>query len=352
MRFYFYAISGMVSALIAWSFSQIFLIDLREFFSSKSLPFNPDLILLPIVAASLVVAMVVTEIFLSNPTRYKANRRVLPPYLWAALGMGAVAGLVASALTGVLYQTGVPAWSVRIISWSLIGFFTGLGEGVSWRLRSVEGKTRKAMQRLRKGALYGLEAGFLAAVGVEILRGVLELGGYEDPLGFLILGLALGLSLGFATSPTYQVALRAGEGFEAIDPSYDDTERIRPYLKNPDLRFVTLDDYKFIEEGLSIQLPAITKRQIKKQILVGSSLDADIVIPDLPLEAASLEVNERNVTLSCLTEGAVQLQSKRLAVGGKLVTLRHNQILTLFHALDEDKYYRFVFYDRFLDPEA
>ncbi|NJR73006.1 MAG: hypothetical protein HC773_03480 [Scytonema sp. CRU_2_7] len=94
MRFYFYAISGMVSALIAWSFSQIFLIDLREFFSSKSLPFNPDLILLPIVAASLVVAMVVTEIFLSNPTRYKANRRVLPPYLWAALGMGAVAGLL------------------------------------------------------------------------------------------------------------------------------------------------------------------------------------------------------------------------------------------------------------------
>lgn len=344
MRFYFYTISGIVSALLGWSLSQILLIDLG---SNKTL-LNPDFILLPIEAACLAVAMVVTEIFLSNPTRYKANRRVLPRYFWSALWTGIVAGLVASAITRVFYQTGAPAWSVRVVCWSLIGLLTGLGEGVSWRLRSIEGGTRKATQRIQRATLYGLGAGFVAAVLVEILRSLQKLGGYEDALGFLILGLCLGYGLSFATSPTYLVALRAGEGFEAVDPSFEDTNRPRPYLNNPNLQFVTGDYYEFIEEGLSIQLPSATTTPM----IIGSSSEADIYIPNIPGKAASLTICDRNVTLTCLTDTAVQIQSRLLFQSAKPIPLRHNQILTFYHAHDDEKYYRFVFYDRFLDPQA
>ncbi|GAB1543733.1 hypothetical protein NUACC21_64090 [Scytonema sp. NUACC21] len=348
MRFYFYAISGIISSLIGWSLSQIFLLDLSQFIPHKILAVNPDIILLPIVAACLAVAMVMTEIFLSNPTRYKSNRRVLPPYLYTALLTGTVAGLVASALTWVLYRTGIPAWSVRVIAWSVIGLFTGLGEGTSWQLRSIEARTRKATQRIWKVLLFGFLAGFLAAVLVEILRSVLELQGYEDPLGFVILGLILGLFLSKATSPTYQVALRAGEGFEAVDPKYVDKERILPRLLNHNLRFVTQDDDNVIEEGLSIQLPAKTTDSIK----IGSSEEADIFIPDIPNLAAVLTIAKRKVMLTCLTSQSVQIQSKLINVVGRAIPLRHNQILTFYHASNDEKYYRFVFYDRFLDPES
>lgn len=347
MRFYFYTISGIVSALLGWSLSQIFLIDLPRIFSRKPLPFSPDFILLPIVAACLAVAMVVTEIFLSNPTRYKANRRVLPRYLWGAFGTGIIAGLVASAFTWVLYKTSVAAWIVRIVAWSLIGLFTGLGESVSWRFRSIEGGTSKANKRLWRGTLYGLGAGFAAAILIEILRLAIELEGYEGPIGFLILGLSLGLFLSFATSPTYQVALRAGEGFEAIDPTSGSSRQDRPRLKPP-LRFVTGEHYDIIEEGLSIELPSTTS----KPLVIGSNSDADIYIPKIPAPAATLTIKERNVSLLCLAERAVQVQARFLVEGSKSLTLRHNQILTFYHAGDQDKYYRFVFYDRFLDPEA
>ncbi|MBD2775234.1 hypothetical protein [Iningainema tapete] len=343
MRFYFYTISGIVSALLGWSLSQILLIDL----GTNKTPLNPDFILLPIEAACLAIAMVVTEIFLSNPTRHRANRRVLPRYFWVALWTGIIAGLVASVLTKILYQTGAPAGSVRIVCWSLIGLFTGLGEGVSWRLRSIEGGTRKATKRIQRATLYGLGAGFIAAVLVEILRGFQKLGGYEDALGFLILGLCLGYGLSFATSPTYLVALRAGEGFEAVDPSSEDKNRPRPYLNNPNLQFVTGDDYEFIEEGLSIQLPATTT-----SIIIGSSLEADIHIPNIPRKAASLTIRDRHVTLTCLTDAAVKIQSRLLFERAKPISLTHNQILTFYHAHDDEKYYRFVFYDRFLDPQA
>lgn len=348
MRFYFYTTSGIVCALIGWSFSQILLIDMAKIFGAKSLPFNPDFILLPIVAACLAAAMVTTEIFLSNPTRYKSNRRVLPRYLRAALGIGTVAGLIAACLTWILYQTGAPAWLVRIICWSLVGLFIGLSEGVSWRLRSIEGGTHKAIERIQRATVFGVGAGFVAAVLVEVILRISGLDRYKDPLGFMILGLSLGLSLSFATSPTYQVALRAGEGFEAVDPNYDDSDRLHPRLNNPDLQFVTGDHYEFIEEGLSIQLPAATT----KPIIIGSSLDADIYIPDIPEKAASFEIKNRHVTLACLAEKKVQIQSRLLLQNARSTPLRHNQILTFYHAGNEDKYYRFVFYDRFLDPQA
>lgn len=348
-RIYFYTLAGIVSALIGWNLSQLFLVDLITLFPQLSIPFNSDFLLLPVVAACFAVALVITEIFLSNPTRYKANRRVLPPFFWSALGTGAVAGLIASAFTWVLYNTGAPDWSVRAVAWSLVGLFIGSGEGVSWRFRSIEGSTSKATQRIWKATIFGLLAGLVAAVLVELLRKQISLGGYEDPVGFSILGLCLGLFLSFATSPTYLVALRAGAGFEAVDPKYGSSNNSLPRLNSlSDLRFVTADEYDVIEEGLSIQLPGKTE----KPLIIGSTDDADIILPDIPAKAASLKVSQGNVMLRCETEGAVQIQQKRLVRGNKPITLRHNQILTFYHIGNEDKFYRFVFYDRFLDPEV
>lgn len=344
-RYIYYTISGIVSALIGWSISQFLVIDLPQAAGIDSLPFYPELVLFPVVAPSLAVAMVVSEIFLSNPTRLKANRRVLPRYFWEAIRTGFAAGLVAFIFFWLLRQLNVPAFIVRVVAWSLIGLFTGLGESVSWRLRSIEAGTRRANQRIQRAAWYGLGAGFLAAIIFEILHK--PLGAYVDPIGFLIFGLSLGISLSVATSPTYQMALRAGEGFESVyGGNYSDNPR--PRINNPELRFVSRDDYQNIEEGLSIQLPTATK----KPLTIGSSANADIYIPNIYVIAARLHIRDRGIAIESLLEGAVAIQAWRIPEGTRRQTLRHNQILTFYHTADEERYYRFVFYDRFLDPEA
>lgn len=344
MRLLIYTISGTFSALIGWSLSQIVLLDLPL----ATLTINPDIIILPIVTTCLSFAMIATEIFLSNPTRYKANKRILSRYCKGAIITGTIGGLIAATLSFILYQTNVPSIIVRVITWSLLGLFIGLGEATSWKFRSVERGTSKAKRRIVKVLLFGLIAGLTAALYIEIIRQLFNLGGYEDPIGFLILGLLLGVWFSQATSPTYQIALRAGQGFEAVDPKYTNVaNNEQSCLNSTQVRFVSLDNSNYIEEGLSIQLPTKTKQPI----VIGSSQQADIIIPALPEQAAAIEIHKHHAMLKCLTHQTVQVQAK-LLTEGKKITLRHNNILTLFHASDENKYYRFVFYDQFLDPEA
>jgi hypothetical protein len=354
-RALFYTLSGIVSAIIGWFLSQILLIDLGQLFIKDALLFNPDFILLPVVGACLAVAMVVTEIFLSNPTRYRANRRVLPPYFWGALATGAVAGLISAVCTSLLYSTGTPSGIIRVAAWSLVGFFTGLGESLSWRLRSIEASSSQANQRIKKAILFGFGAGFGAAVLVEILRSGMQLGGYEDPAGFLVLGLMLGLSLSFATAPTYQVALRAGKGFEPPSSEAIVSTNSRPELRNNNLRFATRSSSSVIEEGLSIKLPS----QTTSPIIIGSGDRVDIYIPKIPEECACLAVKNRQVTLTCWVHNKVQIKNLRMNQGDPK-TLIHNQIITFYHENEnrqpneeeDTKLYRVVFYDRFLDPQA
>jgi hypothetical protein len=354
-RALFYTLSGILSAIIGWFFSQILLIDLGQFFIKDALLFNPDFILLPVVGSCLAVAMVVTEIFLSNPTRYRANRRVLPPYFWGALGTGAVAGLISAVCTSFLYATGIPSGIIRVAAWSLVGFFTGLGESLSWRLRSIEASSSQANQRIKKAILFGFGAGFGAAVLVEILRSGMQLGGYEDPAGFLVLGLMLGLSLSFATAPTYQVALRAGKGFEPPPSEAIVVSNSLPKLRNNNfnLKFATRSSSQFIEEGLSIKLPS----QTTSPIIIGSGDSADIYIPHIPKECACLEVNNREVKLTCWFHQKVKIQNTPMSQNDSQ-RLIHNQIITFYYenpqpdAEEDSQLYRFVFYDRFLDPQA
>jgi len=353
-RALFYTLAGIVSTIIGWFVSQLLLVDLAQFLNPDILLFNPDFILLPIVGACLAVAMVVTEIFLSNPTRYRANKRVLPPYFWGALATGAVAGLISAVCTLFLYRTGTPSGIVRIVAWSLVGFFTGLGESFSWRLRSIEAASFQANKRIQKAIFFGFGAGFGSAILVELFRDDMQLGGYEDPAGFLVLGLMLGLSLSFATAPTYQVALRAGKGFEPPPSETIVAINSQPQLNNHNLGFVTRSNSRFIEEGLSIKLPSQTTN---RPIIIGSSDTADIYIPNIPEECACLEVKNRQVTLTCWVHKKVKIQNLSINQGGQQ-TLIHNQIITFYHENrkpneeEESKLYRFVFYDRFLDPQA
>ncbi|WP_193888041.1 hypothetical protein [Fortiea sp. LEGE XX443] len=65
----------------------------------------------------------------------------------------------------------------------------------------------------------------------------------------------------------------------------------------------------------------------------------------------SLWFETNGVTIKCEYEKAVQIQQKKLSQA-ETATLRHNQILTLYHQTNPEEFYRFIFYDRFLDPQA
>jgi hypothetical protein len=353
MRIIFYLLSGICATLIGWNLSQLVILDFPLLFGAKSLPFYPDFILLPLVAICLNTAMVTTEIYLSHPTKLKANWRNLKPYLKNTILFGLGIGLGTAILTSLLYQTGINAGFIRVIAWSLIGCLIGLSEGLSWRSRSIEGSTDKGKSRVWKSPLFGFIAGLIAAIIIELIRQPIKLRGFEDPVGFVILGLSLGLLLSFAAAPTYQVALRAGAGFEATKSVNNNP----PKLKNRDgqtferLRFVTEDQtWETIEEGLSIQLPAKISNQ--QPLIIGSSNDAHIYLPNIPEQVAQLITEDGKLKLRCLVDQSVKIQNETLSARGKARELLHNQILTFFYQDNTKKYYRFIFYDRFLDPEA
>ncbi|MBR8826670.1 MAG: hypothetical protein DSM107014_01985 [Gomphosphaeria aponina SAG 52.96 = DSM 107014] len=357
MRIYFYTITGIFSALMGWSISQFIWLDFGKKIIENLLPADylaappPDFFLLPIIAASLAMGMVVAEIFLNNPTRHRANLRVLPSYLLLALGFGLVAGFMAAILSLIMYITSLPGQIVRITTWALIGLFVGLAEGWGWRSHSIEGETNKGTQRLIKSTAFGFFAGLIAVIVVELLRKNIKLGGYEDPVAFLILGLALGLFLSMAATPTYQFALRAGHGFESYEDNQNNSDH--PRIQNEDqLRLVSEDKNEIIEEGLSIQLP----RETTEPLMIGSGADADIYIPHIPPEVATLEIKSRQVILKCKTPNSIQINRTLLQREKEKKTLKHNDILTLFNLDNENdeqqQLYRFVFYDRLLDPQS
>jgi len=362
----FYILSGITSTLIGWSLSYLIL-DLIQLFLPPNFNFNlpPYSILLVTITPSIATAMVVAEIFLSNPTHNKANWRILSrTILRAVIIAGLICGLLLSLLNWLLLESNWPGFLVKMISWGLIGLFAGLAESISWSFRSIEGTASKVKQRIAQSTLLGGSTGLVSALFFEMTHRVL--GKYQEPFGFLVFGACLGLALSFTARTSYQVALRAGQGFEAIKPKKkvsevystvnihqekevrdNNSQQLRPCLQNKSLKFVPDDEFKYIEEGLSIQLPLKTH----KPIIIGSSEDADIYIPYIPLECASLQFKDGNLVIRSFAEEAVRVQ-QRWVPEGRTIILRHNQILTLYHEHDTEKFYRFVFYDRFLDPQA
>ncbi|NET60142.1 MAG: hypothetical protein F6K47_29560 [Symploca sp. SIO2E6] len=341
-----------MSALLSWSISHL-LIDILPI--QYFLPNFPlEIIILTIATPIIAAGIVVAEVFLSNPTRIKANWRVLSrSSLKAVFTFGLIAGLILSLLNWLLTASQWPSILIRLISWALIGSFAGIAESLSWGTRSIEGSKARIQQRIIQSTGLGTGSGLVAAVFYEIFRPVL--GWYDEFFGFLLLGSILGLALCFAASPSYHFALRAGQGFEAVKPKpRGRTTQLldppRPELNNPDLKFIPDNDgmYEHIEEGLSIQLPTTTPQ---RGIQIGSGNNSDIYIPHIPEDCAVLSIRNGNVELRCRCEKSVQVQRQWVSQGRK-VTLRHNQMVTLYHESDCDKFYRFIFYNRFLDPQA
>jgi hypothetical protein len=353
MRIYLYILAGIVSSLIGWNLGQFFLTDLGL------LKQMPELVLFPCISASLAIGMVFNEIFISSPTRPKQNFRTAKVPVLIAAGLGILAGLIAGGIAQVLFlpQIRTPAFAVRIVAWLFIGSAIGFAEGFTWRWRSIEaGDVKRYLHRLRISVIGGTVASLLAALLFELLRGLFGklpsgLTGIEDPFGFSLLGALLGLAFSLTNSPSFVMALRAGAGFEYSSIDVYGSGVSQATISKPLLNFVSDGDATEIEEGLSIQLPQ------KGKITIGSSSKANICIAGLPTIIASIELGSRSATLipHSLHFNRVARNGSRLSTS-KSVPLKHNDLLA-FYTQDSDKpyqkeFFRFVYYNRFLDPQA
>jgi hypothetical protein len=355
IRTYFYTLAGIISALFGWNIGQIILSDLSRIFPAlQGWKQMPEAVLFPCIAASLAFGLVLTEVFLSNPTRSRLNLRVgiLPVSL--AVGLGVLSGFLAGLLIQILFlpQLQIPPSIVRTIGWLFIGFFTGLAEGWTWQWRSIEaGDRSRFKRRLINSIVFSSLASITAALFFEGLRTIGLLGQnlytWEDPVGFAILGAVLGIAFSVTSSPSYMAALRAGGGFEFTDsPSF----AITPAIQKPFLRFVSDGDRDDIEEGLSIQLPGQGK------ISIGSASDCHIRLPGVSGQMAEIEILKREAVLT-----AGRQQQSNIEVNGEKLTsrsksLRHNSVLTFYTTdpskANEKSFFRFVYYNRFLDPQS
>ena len=361
IRTYLYIISGLISPLIGWSIAHIFLTDfgwLKEY---------PELILFPCIAISLSVGMVLTEIFISSPTRLRLNLRTAKIPILLAIGFGLGSGLIAGIISQILFfpALNIPSVIVRVVGWLLIGSFTGVSEGYTWRWRSIEAGNLERFQKRWRASFWGaLAASLAAAILFETLRkaqGNLLPGleDFEDPVGFAILGMLLGFVFSQTSSPSYQVALRAGGGFEYTGQRiFDSGTQEEADLEYPSinragnlLTFVSDAEADEIEEGLSIRLPSTGK------ISIGSSPDkSNIYLPHLPPRIADLQFKPRE-TLLCpnpICFEMIEVNGQTLD-SRKSISLKHNYVIT-FHTTNvnsnKSKFYRFVYYNRFLDPQA
>jgi hypothetical protein len=359
MRVYFYILAGITSALIGWNIGQIFLTDLgllKQF---------PEVVLFPCIAASLAIGMVLTEVLISSPTRPKLSLQIAVIPVMIAMGFGILSGLVTGGISQIvlLPQIRFDTRILRIVCWLLIGSSIGLAEGITWRWHSIEAGDRK---RYRKRLLTSLTGSIIASLSAALIFEILrQIGafppafkGIEDPVGFSILGMLLGFVFSISTSPSYMAALRAGAGFEYTGPKYEDFDpkantnsKFYPRIDTSQLKFVSDSEADEIEEGLSIQLPTQGK------IRIGSSEKANIRIPGLPKHAAELEIKTREAILVPNPKfyRTIEVNGDRLGSRRK-IHLRHNYLLTFYpldqNPFDDEKIYRFVYYNRFLDTQA
>jgi hypothetical protein len=392
MRTYLYIIAGITSALLGWNLGQFLLTDLG-FLSNF-----PEIVLFPCVAIALASGMVLNEIFISSPTRPKlCLRKAIIPIL-IALGLGILSGLIGGLISQIVLLPfiSVPSWIVRTLSWLLIGISVGLAEGLTWRWKSIEAGNRQIFyKRFRASIIGGSIASLIAALIFELIRQIPDLpAGFrllEDPLGFSILGMLLGLTFSITGSPSYLVALRAGAGFEymgndhlhfSVVPLEEENQQLRgeesdpdlaaalfqqtpkqktlyqkaskPKIQNSSLKFIPAsedEEGQIIEEGLSIQLPA------KAKLTIGSSKESDIYIPDIFPYVADLILENRQAKLKPKMQALEGITVNGNKVySAKEILLKHNYLITFIsvneEGLNEDKFYRFVYYNRFLDPQA
>ena len=378
MRSLLYVSAGFLAGLLGLTISEwLFSIsDIQTIFKFR------EFILFPVSSIILAFAVVTAEIWLNNPTRYKTNRRIMWQPLSMALLIGGLCGLLAA-----LIFVGIGYWGwIKIstlfakgLGWCLIGLGAGFADGYSWQYRTIEGGQKsKARNRLILSVTFGLMAALVAfGLSEVIFQSKPDIIAFKDPLGFLVLGTTLGVLLDQLGTNVNSYALRAGMGFESIKGKQDGFPRVSdPAFFNFEIPVEYLPDsvnsssggrtdgYKRkIEEGMSIQL-------IKnKQFTIGSSNDADIFINVLPNECATITLQNRTAQIKAHNGAKILIGGVRLKTGEMFSKeLHHNQVLTFYadpkriqqiysdsegnDNEDINPFVRFVFYDRFLDPQS
>ncbi|NER04165.1 MAG: hypothetical protein F6K17_16875 [Okeania sp. SIO3C4] len=438
MRNWLYFIVGLLASVLAWSFSQILLVDFKPIWDSLDLTFfaqYPYLIKFFILTIFLAVAMVMAEVFFSHPTRLKQGWKILKFPLIIAI----IASILGASLSGimsfVLKLTGSPALIIRLVDWLIIGVMIGIAEGITWLLRwsklvldkkgitsllqtlsklvfgKTEGETEegetditKVKNRFVKNIYSSLFVGFIVFIFSEIII-------KQDIWSFILLGTIIGLALSFTESPNTQFALKAGYGFERIYEGNTTRNNLEPINSlNPKtdkdhvlkLVYVPFGNKPItIEEGLSIELPKTG------DIIIGSDVEqADIIVSDLPQKIAIITTNGKKATIKNFSNNILKKLPSEIVIQPldeivikspetvnntdlkaayatalnnnisnqydnnppnlqkdselidypnetKPYPLYHNTIITLYTKNQNyRKYVRFVFYDRFLDPEA
>lgn len=394
MRNWLYFIVGLLASVVAWSFSQVLLVDFKPIWNSLDWTFfaqYPYLIKFFILTIFLAVAMVMAEVFFSHPTRLKQGWKVLKFPLIIAI----IASILGASLSGIMSfvfkLTGFPGWMIRLIDWLIIGGIIGSAEGITWLLRTWSklvldqrgGKsdTTKVISHFIKSISFCLLASFIVFIFSEIII-------KQDIWSFILLGTLLGFALSFTESPNTKFALKAGYGFERIYGGNTTTNNLNPITyKNRGLKLVYVPDKNLpttIEEGLSIELPKTG------DIIIGSDVEqAHIIVNDLPDKIATIKINGRKATIENFSNNILKKLPSEIAIKPlekvnnrannpyanisnqpqnnspnldkdskerddiNEVELYHNTVITLYtENQDYRKYVRFVFYDRFLDPEA
>ncbi len=394
LRFILYILAGMVSVLAGWNIYQIclFLLDL---FSLDQLRQWPEMILFPLITIFLASGMVLNEIFISNPTRSTLNLKVAFRPLIYTVSLGLLAGLFIGGLLQIVYlpQFNIDEKTIRVFSWWCIGATVGLIEGITWRFHSMEAGDKKRFKKRLFTSLFFASLSSVIAAGIfEGIRNSLDTNSeafkevfqqIEDPVGFCILGMLLGIAFTITTSPSYLVALRAGKGFEyrvdadsrltqSIDTQYtqqqnQNNSKSAPVISDKaikSLKFVSETSAEKIEEGLSIELPEKSPIRIggtpKQKKPNGQIIGSDIYLPNTTPHLADIVVNKRETKLipNPKSYDKIEINFHRLD-STKEVTLKHNTLITFYTINEPDeenpnqpKMYRFVYYNRFLDPEG
>ena len=380
MRIYLYIIAGVTSALIGWNIGEVLVTDLGLWQELQV----KELIIFPCVSVSLAIGMVLNEIFISNPMRPKLCLRKAIVPVPMALGLGIVFGLAGGGLYQLLFYLDQPASRIRMLSWLFIGFCVGLAEGLSWSWYSIEaGNKKRFYQRLGTSIVGACGASFLAAVIFEkfhssalIPRNLL--GQLDDPIGFSILGIVLGLIFALTNSPSYLAALRAGAGFEfkrkisTLNPGATQSIEQKPSINNSTIKFVgkgnktddlnnkdelghdIKDNFRNIQEGLSIQLPG------KGRVNIGSDKNqkAHIMLPGIATYVGCIKMEGRNAQFypSPASYESIYINGEPCDSDDPK-PLKHGNVIKICKlneegGLNEEEFYRFVYYNRFLDPDS
>ena len=384
LRIVLYVLAGLAFPLLGWSIGESLVTDLNILQGAQ----NREIIIFPCVAIVLSIGMVITEIFVSNPGRPKLSiRKAIVPCI-IALIVGLVGSLIASGIYQVLFIFNPPPSLIRMSGWLLIGLCVGITESLSWAKSSIEaGNTKRFQQRLLTSIGGAFGASFIATLVFEFLRNLesvsrQSVGRLDDPIGFAVLGLLLGLTFAFTNSPSYSAALRAGAGFEfkrsvkTIDagatrilnetkPIIASTIKFVGRGNGSNISFDDDDDGSglpfaknntggHIQEGLSIQLPGVGK------VNIGSDKNkkADIKLPDVAIHIGFIVMEGRTAYFA-----PNKMAYESIFINGEQFdlpeskSLKHGSVIKICKlnpqgGINEEEFYRFVYYNRFLDPDS